>query len=254
VNLTVILPTYNEAQNLPGIIYALFEQPIADLQIHVVDDNSPDGTGDVAEALKLEYPGRISVTHRSGKHGLGSAYLEGFAMALEGNAHAIAQMDSDFSHPAQAIPIMLVALESCDIVLGSRYVEGGSVDVQWPIWRKGLSTFGNLYARSILSLPIQDATGGFRIWKRETLSGMPLERIRSNGYAFQIETAYVAYRLGYQFTEIPICFADRKWGKSKMSLRIQLEAALRVWQIRYVNRDLEPLSLLNIPGENKISS
>ena len=133
------------------------------------------------------------------------------------------------------------ALTTCDVALGSRYVPGGGVDERWSQWRKFLSAFGNLYARTILGLPIHDATGGFKIWRRETLLGMPLDRIRSNGYAFQIEMAYVAYRLGYTFQEVPFYFADRRWGSSKMSFRIQREAALRVWQIRFKYRHLTPV-------------
>ena len=133
---------------------------------------------------------------------------------------------------------MAQALESCSVVLGSRYIPGGSLDERWPIWRKGLSSFGNLYARAILGLPVKDITGGFRLWRSTTLAGMPLERIRSNGYVFQVEMIYVANRLGYTFKEVPFHFADRRWGKSKMNFRIQIEAALRVWQLPGIYHDL----------------
>ena len=238
VQLTVVIPTYNEAENLPKLVSALFTLPIENLKILVVDDNSLDGTGQLAEALALAHPGHLDVLHRPGKLGLGSAYLQGFRYAIEAGADAVGQMDADFSHPPEKVPVLLEALQSCDVAIGSRYVPGGSVDADWPIWRKALSAFGNFYARTILHLPIRDVTGGFKVWRSETLSAMPLDSIRSNGYAFQVEMAYVAYRLGFTFQEIPIYFADRRWGLSKMSFRIQREAALRVWQVLYEHRRL----------------
>jgi len=238
VQLTVVIPTYNEAENLPKLVSALFRLPIPDLCLLVVDDNSPDGTGQMAETLALEHPGRLQVVHRASKQGLGRAYLQGFQMALANGAEAIAQMDADFSHPPEKLVELLAALECCDVVLGSRYVAGGSVDERWPKWRKWLSAFGNFYARTILKLRVRDATGGFRMWRRAALEGMPLDRVRSNGYAFQVEIAYLAHHLGYTTQEIPIYFADRRWGQSKMSLRIQLEAAIRVWQMLIEYRDL----------------
>ena len=238
MQLTVVIPTYNEAENLPRLITALFALPVPDLCLLVVDDSSPDGTGEIAERLASERPGRIDILHRPGKQGLGSAYIQGFTHALEMGAQAVAQMDADFSHPPEKIPELLSALDHYDLALGSRYIPGGSVDERWPIWRKALSAFGNLYARSILGVPIKDVTGGFRLWRRETLMGMPLDRVRSNGYAFQVEMAYLAQRLEYSYTEVPFYFADRRWGHSKMSAFIQREAALRVWQIRWEYRNL----------------
>ena len=238
MQLTIIIPTFNEAENLPKLVSALFALPVENLKILVVDDNSPDGTGKIAEQLGHAYPGRIAVLHRPGKLGLGSAYILGFRHALETGAEAVGQMDADFSHPTEKIADLLAALQSCDIAIGSRYVPGGSVDINWPLWRKWLSAFANFYARTILRLPLRDVTGGFRLWRGETLKGMPLDRIRTNGYAFQVETAYVAYLLGYKFKEIPIYFADRRWGTSKMSFSIQREAARRVWQMLYEHRRL----------------
>ena len=238
MKLTVIIPTYNEAENLPRLVSALFAEPISDLHVLVVDDNSPDGTGQVAERLGGDFSPRLNVLHRGGKMGLGTAYIAGFQRALQEGAQAVAQMDADSSHSPARLPLMIETLESCDVVLGSRYVRGGSVDVRWPLWRKSLSAFGNLYARVILGLVVRDATGGYRLWRRETLLGMPLDQICSNGYAFQIEITYVATRLGYHFKEIPIYFADRQWGHSKMSFRIQLEAATRVWQMLFRYRSL----------------
>jgi dolichol-phosphate mannosyltransferase len=244
VQLTVVIPTFNEAENLPGLVSALFGLPIPELGLLVVDDHSPDGTGEIAEQLSQAHPGRLVVTHRAGKLGLGSAYIFGFSQALEAGAQAVAQMDADFSHPPDKLVDLMQALRSCDVAMGSRYVPGGSVDKNWPLWRRSLSAFGNWYARLILGLPIRDVTGGFRVWRRETLLGMPLERVRSNGYAFQVEMAYLAARLGYRFKEVPFYFADRRWGHSKMSARIQREAALRVWQMRFEYRHLKRKELI----------
>lgn len=238
VGITVVIPTYNEAETLPKLVFALFSLPL-DLRALVVDDNSPDGTGRVAEKLAEAHPGRVNVIHRPGKLGLRSAYLNGFQKALETDAQAVVQMDADFSHDPAALPSMVKMLETHDLTLGSRYVKGGSVDERWPLWRKGLSAFGNYYARTILNLPLRDVTTGYRLWRRETLSQMPFERIRSNGYVFLVEMAYLAHRLGFRIGEFPIYFADRRWGKSKMSLRIQAEAAFRVWQVLWNYRDLK---------------
>jgi len=238
VQLTVIIPTYSEAENLPKLVSALFALPIADLKILIVDDSSPDGTGQLADTLAQTHAGRMDVLHRAAKLGLGTAYVQGFRYAIAAGAQAVGQMDADFSHPPEKLPVMLEALQGCDIVIGSRYVPGGSVDVNWPLWRKALSAFGNFYARTILGMSLRDVTGGFRLWRSGVLSAMPMDSIRSNGYAFQVETAYVAYLLGYTFKEIPIYFADRRWGLSKMSFRIQREAARRVWQMLYEHRRL----------------
>jgi dolichol-phosphate mannosyltransferase len=238
LNVTFVIPTYNEAENLPQIAAALFQLSIPGLNVLVVDDNSPDGTGEIAEELGRTYDGRVKVLHRSGKLGLGSAYIAGFRRCLADGADAIGQMDADFSHPPEKIRNLLEVLENYDVAMGSRYIPGGSLDENWPAWRKGLSTFGNIYARTILGMPMRDVTGGFRLWCRETLLKMPLDRIKSNGYVFQVEMAYVAHRLGFTFKEVPIYFADRRWGTSKMSLRIQIEAAFRVWQLLGMYGDL----------------
>jgi dolichol-phosphate mannosyltransferase len=237
MKITIVLPTYNEAENLPKLVSALFSLPL-DLSILVVDDNSPDDTGQIAEELSREHPGRVSVLHRGGKQGLRSAYLEGFGRALESGAQAVVQMDADFSHDPVVLLEMAQRIASCDLVIGSRYVEGGSLDDRWPLWRKSLSAFGNIYARTILGFPLRDVTTGFRMWRREALQSIPLERIRSSGYVFMVEMAYVAYLMGYKIVEVPIYFADRRWGKSKMSFRIQIEAAVRVWDLWWHYRDL----------------
>jgi dolichol-phosphate mannosyltransferase len=232
------LPTYNEAENLPKLVSALFSLPL-DLRVLVVDDNSPDGTGAIADDLSKQYIKKVYVLHRSGKLGLRSAYMEGFQKAFDLGANAVVQMDSDFSHDPAVLPEMARRLASHDVVIGSRYVEGGSLDERWPLWRKALSGFGNFYARTILGSPLHDMTTGFRMWRREALENMPLDRIRSNGYIFLVEMAYVAYLMGFQISEVPIHFADRRWGKSKMSLKIQLEAAIRIWDVRFHYRDLQ---------------
>lgn len=237
MQITVILPTYNEAENLPKLVSALLSLPL-DLKVLIVDDHSPDGTGEIADELSARHNGKIAVLHRTGKLGLRSAYMEGFRKAFDGGAQAVVQMDADFSHDPAVLVEMARCLASCDVVIGSRYTKGGSLDERWPAWRKALSAFGNFYARTILRFPLQDVTTGYRMWRREALKIMPLDRIRSNGYIFLVEMAYVAYRMGYKITEVPIHFADRRWGKSKMSLKIQLEAALRIWDVWWHYRDL----------------
>jgi dolichol-phosphate mannosyltransferase len=239
MNLTVVLPTYNEVENISKLICAIFDLPLPDVKVIVVDDNSPDNTGKVADNLARQYPGRIKVIHRTCKSGLGTAYITGFNEALKDGAEAIAQMDSDFSHPVDKLVDLMKAVENVDIALGSRYVPGGSLDERWPIWRKGLSWFANMYSRTILGLSMRDVTGGYRVYRRKTLQTLPLERVRSNGYVFQVEIAYLAQLLGLKVKEVPIYFAERRQGHSKMSLRIQLEAAFRVWQLPGLYKDLK---------------
>ena len=241
MKITLVLPTYNEAENLPRLVSALFSLPL-DLSVLVVDDNSPDGTGAIAEDLAREHPHRVSVLHRPGKLGLRSAYLEGFEKALETGADAVVQMDADFSHDPAVLPVMAHRIESRDVVIGSRYVKGGSLDDNWPRWRKALSGFGNTYARTILGFPLHDVTTGFRMWRRKALQEIPLERIRSNGYVFLVEMAYVAYLMEFDIAEVPIHFSDRRWGRSKMSLKIQMEAAMRIWDVWWHYRDLRTRS------------
>lgn len=234
----VVVPTYNEADNLEHLASELWALPIPNLKILVVDDASPDGTGDIADGMVTQNPGKISVLHREGKLGLGSAYISGFKMAIAERPDAIVQMDADFSHSPRYLPNFLDKLRESDAVLGSRYISGGSLDERWGFGRRYLSWFGNFYSRTILNMSIQDATGGFRMWRRKTLEGMPLDLIRSDGYVFQVEMAYVARKLGYNLVEHPIHFEDRRIGQSKMSFRIQIEAAVRVWQILFLHRNL----------------
>jgi dolichol-phosphate mannosyltransferase len=237
MKITLILPTYNEAENLPKLIPVLMGLPLPDLKVLVVDDLSPDGTGAIAEELARQHPGRIEVLHRNGPRGLGRAYLFGFDQALASGAEAIGQMDCDFSHPPEKLPELVAKLANCDLALGSRYIPGGGVDENWPLWRKALSRWANFYARTILRLPVKDVTGGFRLWRREMLERINYKQVVSGGYVFLVELLYLAKLNGARFGEVPIYFADRQWGKSKMNFKIQLEAALRVWQVlwRYRN-------------------
>ncbi len=245
MKILAVIPTYNEAENIPRLLSALFRLPL-DLEVLVVDDASPDETADRAAALETDFPGRVHVLRRSGKLGLRSAYLDGFRWAFERpEVEAIAQMDADFSHDPQVLPRMAARLAAADLVIGSRYVPGGGVDERWPRWRKLLSAFGNAYARTILGFPMRDVTTGYRLWRRSALQALPLERIGASGYVFLVEMAYLAWKLGYRVAEEPIYFADRRWGQSKMSLRIQLEAAVRVWQVKWQYRDLQPSTRRN---------
>lgn len=237
----VVIPTYNEKENITAITEALMRLP-AHLNVLIVDDNSPDGTGQIADQLAEQYRGRVNVLHRYEKGGLGPAYIAGFKEALQLGADYIIQMDADFSHQPKYIAELIAKLESgYDFVIASRFAPGGGVDENWSFYRKLLSWFANrVYTRLLLNIPVYDATAGYRIWQRATLIGLDLERVRSNGYVFQVEMAYVACRLGFKVTEIPIYFPDRQRGESKMDIRIQLEAALRVWQVMMRHRALKP--------------
>lgn len=203
-----------------------------------MDDNSPDGTGDLADKLALEFPKKINVIHRSRKLGLRSAYLTGFKHAISEDVDAIVQMDADLSHDPACLVSMAEQLSKCQLVLGSRYMTGGRLDESWSIWRKALSNWGNFYARTILDIPVRDVTTGYRMWQVEALRSLPLERVQSNGYVFLVEMVYLAHRMGYKLGEVPIYFADRRFGKSKMSFKIQVEAAIRIWQLLWIYRDL----------------
>lgn len=237
----IVLPTYNEKENLPRIVEAIFALNIIDLEILVVDDNSPDGTGQLADDLRAQYDNHVHVLHRTDKAGLGPAYLAGFKQALQLDADVIIQMDADFSHQPKYLPQILEQIESHDLVLGSRFADGGSVDEKWSAYRKLLSWWANrVYTPTILGMPIYDATGGFKAWRRETLIGMDIDRVQSNGYVFQVEMNYVAYKLGYKIKEIPIHFPDRQIGTSKMDSSVALEAAVRVWDLLLRYRSLNP--------------
>jgi len=232
MRICVVLPTYNEADNLANMVQALWALPIRDLSVLVVDDASPDGTGRIADGLAAADSRRLSVIHRQGKGGLGTAYLAGFERALAQGADVITQMDCDFSHSPAYLPTFLEKLAEYDAVVGSRYVPDGRLDERWEKGRVALSRWANLYARAILGVTVQDATAGFKVWKRATLEGIGLDRIHSNGYVFQVEMAYVAQRPGYRVLELPIYFEDRRIGQSKMTIPVKFEAAWRVWDVR----------------------
>jgi dolichol-phosphate mannosyltransferase len=236
----VVMPTYNEADNLVQIVAELMTLDLEGLEILIIDDNSPDGTGQLADELAAQYAHRVQVIHRQGKMGLGTAYITGFHHALDSGADYIVQMDADFSHSPSYVPVFLEKMAECDMIIGSRYVPEGSVDERWSPWRRFLSWGGNAYARAITGLRIHDATGGFRCFRREALLQLDLDRIISEGYAFQIEVAYACQKSGLRLCEVPIYFEDRSMGLSKMSSRIILEAMWRVWQMRWRYRHLKP--------------
>jgi len=233
VRLVICLPTYNERANLEPIARHLgdvLSELDAEPRVLVIDDSSPDGTGELADRLSDELP-FVSVLHRTRKVGLGPAYVAGFRWALEHGADRILQMDCDFSHDPADVPRLVAAGEGAGLALGSRYVEGGGTK-NWGRGRRAISRFGSFYARTILGVPVRDLTGGFKCWRREALEALPLERIRTKGYAFQIETTYRAIRAGFEVVEIPIVFAERRAGGSKMTQGIVLEATAKVPELR----------------------
>lgn len=235
---TVILPTYNERESLArvvNLVLAVSDHHDLDLSILVVDDASPDGTGQVADELAAADP-RVAVLHRPAKEGLGPAYIAGFRRALADGAELIFEMDADLSHEPAYLPAMVAAVENgADIVLGSRYVRGGGV-TGWGAGRRLVSRAGCLYAQLILGLPYRDLTGGFKCFRRRALECLDLDGIGASGYGFQIETTWRAHRLGLRIAEIPIVFVDRRVGSSKMTVGIALEAALLVWRLRFERR------------------
>jgi dolichol-phosphate mannosyltransferase len=236
----VVVPTYNEADNLPTMVGELLALELPQVEILIVDDNSPDGTGEIADNLVKRHPGRMHVMHRAGKLGLGTAYVSGFTYAIERGADLVIQMDADFSHSPSYILQLVEAIRDFDVVVGSRYVSGGSLDERWSWWRYALSWWANsVYTRLILGVRVKDATAGFKCWRRATLEGIGLERVRSNGYVFQVEMAYLTEKLGYRFLEIPIHFEDRRIGHSKMTVPVKIEAALRTFQIRWRHRNAQ---------------
>ena len=227
----VVLPTYNEAQNLPGISEAILTA-LPGARLLVVDDASPDGTGDLADGLAAEDP-LIGVKHRAGKEGLGKAYIDGFAVALDGGASHIVQMDADWSHSPDYLPALIGALEGgADLVIGSHYARGGGVR-DWGLLRRIVSRGGSLFARFVLRLGPNDLTGGFKAWRRAALAAIDWDRVHAGGYVFQIETTYLASRAGARVTEVPIVFKDREVGSSKMSKSIIVEALVVVLQLRW---------------------
>ncbi len=230
----VVIPTYNERDNLPAIEAALREHAPG-THLAVVDDGSPDGTGAIADRLAATRPGEVHVLHRPEKQGLGTAYVAGFRRALELGYSRVVQMDCDFSHDPAAVPSLLAGLDEgqgADLAVGSRYVPGGGT-VNWGVIRALVSRAGSAYARAVLGLRYRDLTAGFKAWRREALEAIPLERVAAQGYCFQIEMTYRAHLLGLRIREVPIVFVDRRVGQSKMSKRIVLEAVARCWALRH---------------------
>jgi dolichol-phosphate mannosyltransferase len=235
----LILPTYNEADNVEPIVRAALDVIRANAgdghRVLIVDDASPDGTGAIADRLAAELPDELEVLHRPAKAGLGRAYLAGFRRALDAGAALVCEMDADFSHDPADLARLLRAADDADLVLGSRYVAGGRVE-GWGLLRRLVSRWGCWYAEHVLGVPVRDLTGGFKCYRRDVLEAIELDTVRSQGYAFQVELTYRAVRKGFRVREIPIVFRDRAVGRSKMSPRIALEAVWRVPQMRRLGR------------------
>jgi len=229
MRILIVVPTFNERENLPTLVRSLLEHP--DYRVLVVDDRSPDGTGAVANALSCESGGRVRCLHRSGPRGLGLSYVEGFAAAVASDADYICQMDADLSHATADLPTMITAAQDCDLVLGSRYVPSGETP-GWPVSRRLLSRCANWYARAIMRLTQRDCTSGFRCWRREALARLDLRRVLSRGYAFQVEMLKAAVDAGFSVAEVPISFHKRVHGVSKMSAGVIAESALLPWRLR----------------------
>ncbi|BBB91878.1 MAG TPA: polyprenol monophosphomannose synthase [Methylomusa anaerophila] len=227
----VIIPTYNERDNMEELLAAIYKI-VPGIHVLVVDDGSPDGTGELVEDLiQRRYPDNLFLIKRAGKLGLGTAYIAGFKWALKRDYQYIFEMDADFSHNPQYLPVFLAAIQETDLVLGSRYITGGGVK-NWSFFRRLISLGGSLYSRTILQMPFKDLTGGFKCFRREVLEAIDLDRVKSNGYSFQIEMTYRAFLQGYRVKEVPIVFEERAEGKSKMSSAIFMEAILMIWKLR----------------------
>lgn len=233
--IVVVVPTYNERENLPVLARQLADLPVPNLHLLVVDDHSPDGTGEVADKLAADSPDTVGVLHRITKDGLGRAYIAGMSCALEQGADVVVQMDADLSHPVCAIPAMLDTLLATDtaVVIGSRYAPGGSTAVEWPWHRKALSLWANFYVNTVLRLKVKDATAGFKAWRADALRDLDLATIHSNGYSFQVEMNYRIVQRGLTIREVPIRFGERAEGASKMSFHVQVESALAPWRLRF---------------------
>jgi dolichol-phosphate mannosyltransferase len=228
----VVVPTYNERENLPLLVAGLMRHP--NVRVLVVDDDSPDGTARAGHELAQQFPGRVRIVERRGQRGLGRSYIEGLKLALDDPAELVCQMDADLSHDPAQLPDLLAAAARADIVIGSRYVPGGRI-VNWPLRRRLLSRFANMYVRAVTRLSARDCTSGYRCWRRETLASMPLDRFISDGYSFLVEMLYVASRRGSQVAEVPITFVERRLGESKLSQAVLIESAIAPW--RLIGRD-----------------
>ena len=224
----VIVPTYNERENLPVLVEALMQQP--NVRVMVVDDQSPDGTGALADDLARKYPGRVEVMHRTGVRGLGRSYIDGIAKAIHQDVELICQMDADLSHDPRHLPALMAAAAHADVVIGSRYIPGGAIQ-NWPRRRRILSRLANIYIRQITRLSPRDCTSGYRCWRRTALAAMPLDRFISDGYSFLVEMLFVTSGQGSRIAEVPITFVERRLGESKLSRAVLLESALTPWRL-----------------------
>ena len=233
MDVLVVVPTYNERENLPALVPYVLERER--YRLLIADDGSPDGTGALADELAAQWPGRLRVLHRTGPRGLGRSYVEAFAQAVREPVEVVCQMDADLSHDPAHLPAMVAAARDHDLVVGSRYLHGISV-VNWPLYRIALSTGANAYIRAVTGLPVRDCTSGFRCWRRDALARMPLDAIVSDGYSFQIEMLWEATRLGFRVTEEPIVFVERREGQSKLSRAVLLEALRMPWRLRFGSR------------------
>ena len=228
MNVLIVMPTYNERPNIERVAEGVLRHEWA--RLLVVDDKSPDGTADLAEAMRGRFPGRLEIMRRDGPRGLGRAYVAGLKHALQGDADAIGQMDADLSHNPDHLPAMRAALAQHDLVIGSRYIPGGGV-VNWPVQRIALSAFANWYIRTVTGLPTADCTGAYRLWRREALARMPLATARAGGYAFLTEMLYQAAHLGLRIGQVPIVFVERQEGYSKVSKKVLLESLVTPWRL-----------------------
>lgn len=228
----VVMPTYNERANLEEMIQRLQALDIANMSVLVIDDNSPDGTGELADRLAKDNEGFVTVIHRAAKMGLGTAYVTGFQWSLEHGADYIISMDADFSHSPDILPILIEKAQSYDVVVGSRFAKGGRLDERWGLGRRLLSWCGNNYSRVVTGVPLRDVTAGFKCFRKNVLTAVDLPKVKSQGFAFQVELSYLCHKKGFSMVEVPIYFQERTEGKSKMSLRIILEAFWRVLELR----------------------
>ena len=234
MNVLVVVPTYNESDNLPILVPAVMAH--AGYRMVIVDDDSPDGTGALADRLAAEYPGRIEVIHRSGTRGLGRSYVDGLKRALATDADLICQMDADLSHNPEYLPSLVAATMQYDVVIGSRYLHGVSV-VNWPLYRIFLSTFANRYIKAVTRLSPADCTSGYRCWRREALAQLRLDRVVTEGYAFLVEMLFEAARTGARIGEVPIIFVERRQGHSKVSAKVLIESLIAPWRLALRGRN-----------------
>jgi dolichol-phosphate mannosyltransferase len=237
MNAVVIIPTYNERENIPPLVDALLRHD--GVRVLVVDDQSPDGTGAVADEVAQKNPGRVDVLHRTTRRGFGRSYIDGIGRAIAGGADLICQMDADFSHDPARLPDLLAAAANADVVIGSRYVPGGAV-VNWPRRRRLLSRFANLYVRGVTHVKARDCTSGYRCWRREALASLPLDQFVSDGYSFLVEMLFIASRQGRRIVEVPITYTERREGQSKMSRAVILESAITPWRLIATPRTARP--------------